>query len=75
MEQNTSFLESMDEEIVNDLINDIAGHLFDEWHDSNCNEGLLYADWKIASMSDSRDIVNAYNEYWELEEDDEYYID
>ena len=74
LEQEESFLELLDQGLVNDTIMHISGQLFDEWNDSNCNEGLMYADFKIAQMSDDAVIINAFHEHWGITPDDEYWI-
>ena len=75
IDQEDSFLDTMDPGLVNDTIMHIAGQLFDEWNDSNCDEGLLYADYKIAAMSDDSVIIDAFHKHWDIQEDDEYWID
>lgn len=74
IDQDVSFLETMDLGLVNDATMHIAGKLFDEWNDSNCDEGLLYADWKFAQESDDAVIIDEFHRHWNIQKDDEYYI-
>ena len=62
------------EEVVDLLINDIANQLFDEWHESNLNEGIMYADWKVCAMSNSNYFKRKFNEYYNIQPNDEFYI-
>ena len=75
IDQEDSFTDTLFIEQVDDLYMNIAGELFDEWNDSNLNEGLLYADYQLASRSNDKSIIDAYHEHWGLVEGDEYYID
>ena len=74
IDQDVSFLETMDLGLVNDATMHIAGKLFDEWNDSNTDEGLFYSDYKFAYESDDWAIVEAFHKHWDVQEDDEYYI-
>ena len=69
-----SFTDYLDDDLRFDLFEGISNVLFDQWNDSNLNEGLLYADFRIAEMSGVPDIITAYNQHWNLKEGDEYYV-
>jgi hypothetical protein len=71
----TSFMDNEDRMIVDSAIQQIGEHLFNEWNDSNLDEGILYADYQIAIMCDSDYLKRRYNEHWELTPDDEYYVE
>ena len=49
--------------------------LFNQWNDSNLDEGILYADWKIAQMSNDNYLKGRFNQHWELTPEDEYYLE
>jgi hypothetical protein len=55
-------------------ITSIGEHLFQEWTDSNLDEGIFYADYQFALMCDSKELKQAFNTYYELNEGDEYYV-
>ena len=74
IDQDDSFTDYMDDEVRTDMYLRIANDLFDDWNDSNLNEGLLYADYKLAEASGDTDIIDEYHEHWGLIEGDEYYI-
>ena len=38
------------------------------------DEGTFYADYQFALMCDSQELKKAFNTYYELKEDDEYYV-
>ena len=69
-----SFTDYLDSEVRHDMYQRIANDLFDDWNDSNLNEGLLYADYRLAEASGDTDIIDEYHEHWGLVEGDEYYI-
>jgi hypothetical protein len=62
------------EEVVDLLISEIANQLFDQWHESNLDEGIMYADWKICSMSDSNYFRRKFNEHYNIQPNDEFYL-
>ena len=71
-----SFLEEMN---INQMVIDyeiqvISEHLFDEWMNSNLDEGSFYADYQFAVMCDSKEIKQAFNQFYNLKEDDEHYV-
>jgi hypothetical protein len=68
-------MDNEDRMIVDSAIQQIGEHLFNEWNDSNLDEGILYADYQIAVMCDSDYLKRRYNEHWELTPDDEYYVE
>lgn len=74
IDQEDSFLETLDQELVNNTIMHVAGQLFDDWNDSNCDEGLMYADFKIAEMSDDAVIIDTFHKHWGITPSDEYWL-
>ena len=72
--QEDSFTDLLDSEFRQDMYQRIANDLFDDWNDANLNEGLMYADFKIAQMSGDTDIINAFHKHWGIEKDDEYWL-
>ena len=76
IEQEESFLDAMN---INQMVIDaeatyIAEELFQQWTDSNLDEGTFYADYRFAEMCDSKQIKEAFNTYYKLNEGDEYYV-
>ena len=74
IEQEDSFTDMLDDDLRYDTFEHISNQLFDDWNDANLNEGIMYADFRIAEMSGDPVIIAAYNEHWQLKEGDEYYI-
>ena len=60
--------------VIDAVCQEIGEHLFNEWNESNLDEGILYADWQIASRCDSNYLKRRYNEHWELTPDEEFYV-
>ena len=71
-----SFLEEMNinQMVIDAEITYIAEELFQQWTDSNLDEGTFYADFRFAEMCESKEIKQAFNTYYELKEGDEYYV-
>jgi hypothetical protein len=47
--------------------------LFEDWNNSNLDEGTFYADWKIAELSNDNYLKGRFNQFYDLTpEDDEY---
>ena len=72
---DVSFMDNENEMVIDAVCQEIAEHLFEEWNSSNLDEGILYADWRIAQMTDSNYLRGRFNQHWELTPDDEYYLE
>lgn len=71
----TSFLDNENEMLIGAIIQEISEQLFEDWNNSNLDEGTFYADYQIALMTDDRYIKSKFNEFYELTPDDvEYQI-
>ena len=70
-----SFLENENQMVVDVEITEISEQLFEEWHNSNLDEGQLYSDWRIADMSSSNYLKGRFNQFYDLNPGDEYYLD
>ena len=62
------------QEVVDLIIDDIASQLFHQWHMSNLDEGTMYADWKVCSMSNSNYFRRKFNEHYNMQSNDEFYL-
>ena len=47
----TSFLEDINQMVIDAAVTDISDHLFDEWMNANLDEGTYFADRRFAEMS------------------------
>lgn len=72
-----SFLEKMNinQMVIDYEIQTISEQLFEEWMNANLDEGTLYADYQFASMCESKEIKKAFNEFYKMEPDEQYYIE
>jgi hypothetical protein len=72
-----SFIEeaNINQMVIDAEIQGISEHLFEEWMDSNFNEGNLYGDYRFAEMCDSKEIKQAFNQFYNLDPNDQYYIE
>ena len=72
-----SFLEeaNINQMVIDYEIQAISEHLFTEWMDSNLDEGTLYADYQFAEMCGSKEIKQAFNKFYNINPDEQYYIE
>lgn len=75
MSDKTSFLENENQMVIDLIYQEIGEQLVEDWVQSNLDEGQLYADWRFADMSDSNYIKGRFNQHWELNPGDEYYLE
>ena len=74
IDQEDSFTDHMDDEVRTDMYLQISNQLFDDWNDSNLDEGIMYADFKIAQMSGDAAIITAFHQHWGIGPNDEYWL-
>jgi len=68
-----SFLDDENQMVVDATVIEIGQKLFEDWNDSNLDEGTFYADWQIALLSDDNYLKGRFNQFYDLTpEDDEY---
>ena len=72
---DVSFMENENQMVIDATLQEIGMQLFEQWHNSNLDEDLLYADWQIAMRCDSNYLKGRYNQHWELTPDDEFYVE
>jgi hypothetical protein len=71
----SSFLENENQMVIDAEIQTISEQLFDEWMDSNLNEGVFFADFRFAEMSDSNYLKGRFNQFYDLKPEDDYYLE
>jgi hypothetical protein len=69
-----SFLEDVNQMVIDAAISDIGEQLFDDWMNSNLDEGQYFADKRFAEMSGDKFIYDEFNKHYELTEEDEDYL-
>lgn len=67
------FGDTVNEFILGGIQADIEEHLFEQWSNSNADEGPEYMEWQFFSFA-SDDIKKQYNEFYGYKEGDEYYL-
>ena len=70
-----SFLEEENQMVIDAELQEIAEQLLDDWIQSNLDEGVMYADYQFASMSDSNYLKGRFNLFYDLKPEDQYYIE
>jgi hypothetical protein len=71
----TSFLENENQMIIDAIYSEIGEQLVEQWVQSNLDEGQMYADWRFADMSDSNYMKGRFNQFYDLNPEDEYYLE
>ena len=72
---DVSFMDNENQMVIDATLSEIGDQLFEDWHNSNLDEGIFYADYQIALMCDSNYLKRRYNEHWELTPDEEFYVE
>ena len=67
------FTDSLGEHIMGAIQVDIEEHLFEQWNNSNLDEGVEYAEWLFLQFAPDS-VKQSYNEYYGYTENDEYYL-
>ena len=72
---DVSFLENENQMVIDAELQTIAEQLLEDWLYENLNEGQFYSDWRIADMSDSNYLKGRFNQFYNLQPGDDYYIE
>ena len=72
---NMSFLDNENQMVVDAIIQEVSEQLFEDWHNANLDEGSMYADWRILQHAGNNYLNGRFNQYYDLKEGDEYYLD
>lgn len=67
------FTDNLGEHILGAIQVDIEEHLFEQWNNSNLDEGVEYAENKFISFAGPV-IKQSYNEFYGYKEGDEFYL-
>jgi hypothetical protein len=70
-----SFLEDVNQMVIDACYQDIAEQLLENWINSNLEEGQYYADKQFAWMSDDKFVQSEFNKFYNLTEIDEDYFE
>ena len=71
----SSFLENENEMVIDMTYSEIGEQLVEDWINSNLDEGQLYADWCVANMSNSNYLKGRFNQFYDLNPTDNYYLE
>ena len=70
-----SFLDDENQMLVDAICTEIGEQLFEDWNSSNLDEGTFWADYQIALMCDNNYLKGRFNQFYDLKQGDEYYLD
>ena len=67
------FTDNMNEMLIGSIEYDIKEQLFDDWNNSNLDEGEEYAEFKFMEFAPDN-VRQSYSEYYGYKEGDEYFL-
>jgi hypothetical protein len=70
-----SFLDNENQMVIDATLSEIGDQLVENWLQENLNEGQLYADYQVALMSDNNYLKGRFNQFYNLQPNDEYYLE
>jgi hypothetical protein len=70
-----SFLDDENQMVVDAICTEIGEQLFEDWNQSNLDEGTFWADYQIALMCDSNYLKGRFNQFYDLNPNDQYYLE
>jgi hypothetical protein len=70
-----SFLDNENQMVIDATLSEIGDQLVENWLQENLNEGQLYADYQVALMSDNNYLKGRFNQFYDLQPNDEYYLE
>ena len=69
-----SFLENINQMVIDAAITDIQEQLFDDWMNANLDEGTYFSDRRFAEMSGDKFLYDEFNKHYNLTEEDDDYL-
>ena len=69
-----SFLDDENPMVVDAICYEIGMELFEDWNNSNLDEGTFWADYQIALRCDSNYLKGRFNQFYDLKPGDDEYI-
>lgn len=73
--EKPAILDTMPSDMATDLMYEVGSELFENWYNSNIDEGQLLADYELAIRANNNEVKRFFNTHWELTPDDEFYIE
>jgi len=61
-----SFLDDENQMVVDAICYEIGMELFEDWNNSNLDEGTFWADYQIALRCDSNYLKGRFNQFYDL---------
>lgn len=72
--EDDSFLDFIEQDELDKIIEIVSRQLFDEWMGSNLDDGIFWADYRFAELSNDKTIKNKFNNHWDIKKGEEYYL-
>ena len=57
------------------VVQEISEELFDSWIAGHLDEGMFIADYEMAEMCSDKSVKEKFNQYWDVQPGEEYYIE
>ena len=67
------FSDRVGDHILGAIQVDIEEHLFEQWNNSNLDEGVEYAEFRFIQFAPDS-VKQSYNEFYGYKEGDEFYV-
>jgi hypothetical protein len=67
------FTDDMNQMLMDSIEHDIKEQLFEDWNNSNLDEGEEYAEFKFMEFAPDN-VRQSYNEYYGYKEGDDYFL-
>jgi hypothetical protein len=67
------FTDDMNQMLMDSIEHDIKEQLFEDWNNSNLDEGEEYAEFKFMEFAPDN-VRQSYNEYYGYVEGDDYFL-
>ena len=72
---DVSFTDNENQMVIDATLSEIGDQLFEDWIQSNLDEGVFWSDYQIASMCDSNYLKGRFNQFYDLKPEDQYYLE
>ena len=69
-----SFLDNVNQMIIDAEIQTISEQLFDNWMAENLNDGQFWADYRFAEMSDSQLVKDEFHKFYGISKGEDMYL-
>ena len=70
-----SMFDNMNQMEQDGIVDTVAHQLFEDWVNSNLDEGVMYADHQICLLYGAPELQKEFNEFYNMKPEDELYFE